>query len=53
MNTIRTIRSPVTLSQWEMHKMDVKSSFLNGDLNEYIHMQQPHNCIIVETSSLV
>jgi hypothetical protein len=26
---------------WKLHQMDVKSSFLNGDLKEYIFMTQP------------
>ena len=33
--------------------MDVKSTFLNGHLNEDIYMQQPPGFITVETSSLV
>ena len=33
--------------------MDVKSSFLNGDLHEDIYMQEPSGFINVESSSLV
>jgi hypothetical protein len=53
MNTIRTIISLVASYQWELHQMDVKSVFLNGDLHEDIYMQQPPGFITTETSSLV
>jgi len=53
MNTIRTIISLVASYKWEIHQMDVKSSFLNGNLSEEIYMQQPLGFIIAKTSSLV
>ena len=34
MNTMRTILSIASSYKWEIHQMDFKSSFLNGDLNE-------------------
>ena len=33
--------------------MGANSVFLNGDIHEDIYMQQPHDFITVETSSLV
>ena len=53
MNTIRTILSISSSYKWEIHQMDVKSSFLNGDLNEEINMQHPLCFINVESSNLV
>ena len=53
MNTIRTISSIASSYKWEIHQMDVKSVFLNGDHNEDIYMQQPPSFINVESSSLV
>ena len=38
MNTIRTILSIASSYKWEIHQMDVKRAFLNGDLNEEIYM---------------
>jgi len=37
MNTVRTIRSLVASYKWEIHQMDVKSMFLNGDFHEDIY----------------
>jgi hypothetical protein len=31
---------------WEVHHMDVKSAFLNGDLQEEVYIEQP-TCFIV------
>jgi len=53
MNTIITILSLVASSRWEIHQMNVKSAFLNGDFTEEIYMQQPSGFIFAESSSLV
>ena len=53
MSTIRTIISLVASYKWEIHQMDVKSVFLNGDIHEDIYMQQTHGFITIQTSSLV
>ena len=34
-----------TLHNLEIHQMDVKTAFLNGDLNEEIYMDQPEGYI--------
>lgn len=53
MNTIRTILSLVASYKWEIHQMDIKNAFLNGDLTKEMYMQQPLGFIYVECSSLV
>jgi transposase InsO family protein len=39
--TIRTLFSLATQKGWKIHHMDVKTSFLNGDLKEDVYMTQP------------
>ena len=41
MDFIRLALAIATSKQWEVHNMDVKCAFLNGDLNENISMEQP------------
>ena len=41
MDSIRLALAIAASKQWEVHHMDVKCAFLNGDLNEKIYMQKP------------
>src|SRR5713101_1599000 len=41
MDSIRLALAIAASRQWEVHHMDVKCVFLNGDLTEEIYMQQP------------
>ena len=41
MDSIRLALAIVASKQWEVHNMDAKCAFLNGDLTEEISMQQP------------
>ena len=41
MDSIRLVLAIAALKQWEVHHLDVKCAFLNGDLTEDIYMQQP------------
>jgi hypothetical protein len=41
------------LGDWHIHQMDVKSVFLNGELDEDIYMEQPQGFIIFGLVSLV
>ena len=40
-NSIRMVLAIAALKDLEVHQMDVKTAFLNGDLNEEIYMEQP------------
>eukprot|EP00253_Pinus_taeda_P031315 PITA_31315 len=39
--SIRTLFSLATQNGWKVHQMDVKTTFLNGDLKENVFMSQP------------
>jgi len=41
MNSIHLVLSLVASFKWEFHQMDIKFSFLHGDLHEEIYMEQP------------
>ena len=43
--SIRIILATATLRNLEVHQMDVKTAFLNGDLEEEIYMEQPEGCV--------
>eukprot|EP00253_Pinus_taeda_P026826 PITA_26826 len=41
MNSIHLVLSLATSFKWEVHQMDAKSAFLDGDFHEEIYMEQP------------
>ena len=43
MDSIRLVLAIAASRQWEVHHMDVKCSFLHGDMKEQNYMQQPEN----------
>ena len=43
--SIRLILAIVTSMDLELHKIDVKTAFLNGELDEEIYMEQPGSFI--------
>ena len=44
-NSIRSLLAVANLCDWEIHQMDVKTAFLQGDLEEEIYMRQPDGYI--------
>jgi hypothetical protein len=51
MNSIHLVISLVASQEWSVYYMDVKSTFLHGDLHEEIYMEQPPS--FLQDSSLV
>ena len=45
-NSIRMILAIVAVRNLEVHQMDVKTAFLNGDLEKEIYMEQPEGFIV-------
>jgi hypothetical protein len=40
LDTVRLLIAPVAHKGWEMHHIDVKSTFLNGELQEEVFVEQ-------------
>ena len=41
LDTVRAVLATKTQNKWKLYQMDVKSTFVNGILEEEIYMQQP------------
>ena len=46
LETVRLIISLAAQNCWRIHQMDVKSAFLNGDLDEEVYIEQPQGYIV-------
>ena len=44
--SIRILFALASIHDLYVHQMDVKTSFLNGDLNEEIYMEQPEGFVL-------
>jgi len=44
--TVRVLLALAAHGGWQIHHMDVKSAFLNGDLTETVYVQQPPGFIV-------
>ncbi|KAH9688238.1 Integrase catalytic domain-containing protein [Citrus sinensis] len=52
-DSFRTIMSLVAHFDLELHQMDVKTAFLNGDIEETIYMVQPENFVLGDPKKMV
>jgi hypothetical protein len=53
MNSIRTILSLVEVEDFHLERLDVKTMFLHGDIEEDIYMQQPQGYEVKGKENLV
>ena len=51
--SIRTLLALAAINDWEIHSMDVKTAFLNGELEEEIYMEQPDGYELPGSENLV
>ena len=47
LETVRVLLALAAHHRWEVHHMDVKSAFLNGDLSEEVYVVQPPGFAVV------
>jgi hypothetical protein len=44
--SVRLLLALAVQKDWEVHHMDVKNTFLNGDLQEEVYVSQPSGFIV-------
>ena len=51
--TVRVLIALAAHSEWQVHHMDVKSAFLNGELVEEVYVHQPPGFIDFDNENKV
>jgi hypothetical protein len=51
--SIRVIISLASVLGWKLHQMDVKTTFLNGQVEEEVYIEQPEGFVVHEKESHV
>jgi len=41
LETVRVVVAHASMQRWKIHQLDVKSVFLNGELEEEVYVEQP------------
>jgi hypothetical protein len=47
------IITPAASMGWRLHQMDVKTTFLNGEIEEEVYIEKPYGSVIHEKKSHV
>lgn len=53
MESVRVLLALAAHEHWEVHHMDVKSAFLNGDLKEEVYVSQPSGFVVKDSEHKV
>lgn len=53
LDTVRVILAIAANRRWQVHHLDVKSAFLNGELEEDVYVAQPEGFIVKDKEHLV
>jgi hypothetical protein len=51
--SIKTIISLTSVLGWKLHQMDVKTAFLNGQVDEEVYIEQPEGFVVHRNASHV
>lgn len=53
LETVRLLLALATKNRWEIHHLDVKLAFLNGELKEVVYVSQPEGFVKENSEHMV